>query len=56
MFFTRGVLNEFIWRPVFRNRACYQKKAYFKKYGISIEEGIREYGKNVLITEAKSDN
>ncbi len=44
-------LNEFIWRPILRKRNQYKEKAYFKKYGMTMDEAMMEYGRYVLLTD-----
>lgn len=49
-------LNEFIWRPILACKLRYKEKAYYKKYGFTIQDAMLEYGRWVLLTEIKDDN
>lgn len=45
----------FLKRIYYFLRAKYQRISYRIKYGIDIDEAMKEYGRNVIITEKKED-
>lgn len=44
-----NIMNDYLLRPFWFLRAKWKRYRYIKKYGITPEEAIMEYGRNIKL-------